>query len=345
MFVLWFLAFLVIAPTVFFYFLIIKGMDRYEPEPFWLLSLTFFWGAVVATLMAIVVNSFGEGVLSAALGAPQQSSLVQSSTATFVAPLVEESCKGLGLLLLWLLSARWLHEIDGPLDGAIYGGVIGLGFTLTEDVLYVGGAAAQGGAAGFTALFLVRTVAAGLSHASFTAMTGLGIGVAVESSNTPLKFFAPVAGWASAVGLHFLHNFLVTFLYDGGVGLVLKFVVFWTFDLLFFVLVITLAVRDRSIVLRGLIDEVGRLLHPKELTRTASFWMLVPFWNLMSLVGSPGGYSASRNKQLALIELAFLKQRRGRRSTQQRADLERKESELRTRVARANNAGVFIGAR
>jgi RsiW-degrading membrane proteinase PrsW (M82 family) len=46
---LWFLAFLVIAPTVFVYFLIIKGMDRYEPEPIWLLSAVFFWGAVVAT--------------------------------------------------------------------------------------------------------------------------------------------------------------------------------------------------------------------------------------------------------------------------------------------------------
>lgn len=60
MLVLWFLAFLVIAPTVFVYFLIIKGMDRYEPEPLWLLSVVFLWGAVVATLMAIIMNGVGE---------------------------------------------------------------------------------------------------------------------------------------------------------------------------------------------------------------------------------------------------------------------------------------------
>jgi len=340
--VLWFLAFLVIAPTVFVYFLIIKGMDRYEPEPFWLLTTAFFWGAVVATLMAIVINGFGEGVMSAALGAPASSQIVQSSTASFVAPFVEESCKGSGLLLLWLLSAVWLHEVDGALDGAIYGGVIGLGFTLTEDVLYVGNAGTQGAAA-FTALYLVRTVAAGLSHASFTAMTGLGIGVASETSSPFLKLFAPIAGWMAAAGLHFVHNFLVTFLYDGGLGLGLKFLVFWTFDLLFFVLVIALAVRDRSIVIRGLIDEVGRLLHPKELARTASHWMLVPFWNFSNLSGSPGGYSASRKKQLALIELAFLKQRRAR--GERGVDIDRTEQELRTQVARANAAGVFIGAR
>jgi len=147
----------------------------------------------------------------------------------------------------------------------------------------------------------------------------------------------------AAVGLHFVHNFLVTFLNEGGVGLVLKFLVFWTFDLLFFLLVISLAVRDRAIVLRGLIDEVGRLLHPKELGRTASYWMLVPFWNLTCLTGSPGGYSASRRKQLALVELAFLKQRRAR--GQSGAELDRSEAELRSRVNRANAAGVFIGAR
>ena len=65
MFLLWFLAFLVIAPTVFVYFLIIKGMDRYEPEPVWLLTAVFFWGAVVATSISLVLNGIGEGVLSA----------------------------------------------------------------------------------------------------------------------------------------------------------------------------------------------------------------------------------------------------------------------------------------
>jgi len=91
------------------------------------------------------------------------SSIVQSSTASFVAPFVEESCKGLGLVVpLDSILRSWFHEVDGGAStGAIYGGVIGLGFTLTEDVLYVGSAAVQGGAAAFTALYLVRTVGRG----------------------------------------------------------------------------------------------------------------------------------------------------------------------------------------
>ncbi len=68
-----------------------------------------------------------------------------------------------------------------------------------------------------------------------------------------------------------------------------------------------------------------------------------PLCKLTNLFGSPGGYGASRKKQLALIELAFLKRRRARGD--QGAEIDRSEGELRARVSRANNAGVFIGAR
>lgn len=340
---LWLLALGVIAPTVFVYFLVIKGTDRYEPEPFWVLTLAFLWGAVVATLTAMVGNAIGGGAISAALGPGATDGLVRASTASFVAPIVEETTKGIGLLLLWMASALWLRELDGAFDGAIYGGVIGLGFTMTEDVLYVANAGAQGGLGAFAGLFILRTVLAGLSHASFTAMTGLGVGIAAESSNALIKVIAPVGGWLAAVGLHFIHNFLVTFLFGGGAGLGAKLLVFWLFDALFFILVIVLAVRDRAIVLSGLVDEAGRLLHPKELARTTSYWMLVPFWNFFSLSASPSGYRASRKKQLDLVELAFLKHRR--RRGENGPAIDRAEQELRTRIAQANHAGVFVGAR
>lgn len=336
------LALLIVAPTIFFYFLVIRGSDRYEPEPLWLLSVAFFWGAVVATLTAIVGNQVGEGALRASLGAGQ-AALVDASTASFVAPLVEECTKGAGLLVLWAISALWVREIDGALDGAIYGGVIGLGFTLTEDVLYISSAGAQHGGEAFFQVFVLRTLMAGLSHASFTAMTGLGIGIAAESSSGLVKLIAPVGGWCAAVGLHFLHNYLVTFLYDGGSGLVLKLLLFWTFDALFFLVIITLAVRDRAIVLKGLIDEAGRLLHPKELARTSSYWMLFPLWNFFSLLGSPKGYGEARRKQLDLIEVSFLKHRR--RRGERGPELDAREHELRRRIHQSNQAGVFIGAR
>ncbi len=336
------LALLIVAPTVFFYFLVIRGSDRYEPEPFWLLSVAFFWGAVVSTLTAIVGNEVGQGALRASLGAGQ-AALIDASTASFVAPLVEESTKGFGLLVLWAISALWVREIDGALDGAIYGGVIGLGFTMTEDILYIASAGAQHGGEAFFQVFVLRTVMAGLGHASFTAMTGLGIGIAAESTSGAIKLLAPIGGWCAAVGLHFLHNYLVTFLYNGGSGLVLKLLMFWIFNALFFLVILTLAIRDRAIVLKGLVDEAGRLLHPKELERTSSYWMLVPLWNFFALMSSTKGYGEARRKQLDLIELSFLKQRR--RRGEKGPHIDAREHELRQRIHRANQAGVFIGAR
>lgn len=343
MLALFFMALLIIAPTVFIYFLLIKTMDRYEPEPWWLLTVMFFWGALGATFFAIIGNEVGQWGIGSALSLGEKDPLLSATTASFVAPLVEESTKGLGLLVLWALSALWLKKLDGPMDGAIYGGVVGLGFTLTEDVLYVSNAGAANGGVGFVALFVLRTVMAGLGHASFTAMTGLGIGIAVDTRSGFMKVFAPFSGWCAAVALHFLHNLLASFLLADGTGLILKLVLFWTFDLLFFVLLFILALRDRAIVLHGLIGEVGRLLHPKELQRTTSLWMLVPLANELALFSSTKGYFKARDKQLKLVQLAFLKRRRER--GEQGRDIDGEERGLRQRVEQHNAAEVFIGAR
>jgi RsiW-degrading membrane proteinase PrsW (M82 family) len=332
---------LIITPVVLTYFLVIKGVDRYEPEPWWLLIGCFLWGVFGATFFALIGNAVGEVGVSAALNADFSDPLVSASTASFVAPLVEESTKGVLLLVLWGLSALWLRELDGPLDGAIYGGVIGLGFTLTEDILYVSQAGIQHGTGGLITLFILRTAMAGLGHATFTAMTGLGVGFAAESSSLLLKLCAPVAGWCAAVSLHFLHNFLVTFAVGDGEGFIAKLILFWVFDAVFFVMLFVLVMRDRAIVVRGLVDEVGKLLHPREFRRTISYMMVVPLWNLFCLLGSPGGYFDSRRKQQDLVKLAFVKRRRQMGQT----SLDAWETELRTRIQRANHAGVFIGSR
>ena len=329
-----------IVPVVLIYLAVIKAVDRYEPEPWWLLLVCFLWGVFGATLFALIGNGIGSWVVSDTLAAEAESQAVIFTTASFVAPPVEESTKGVALLFVWALSALWLKELDGPLDGAIYGGVIGLGFTLTEDVLYVASATLQHGASGGQAVFILRTIMGGLGHATFTAMTGLGVGIAAEARSIIIKMLAPVGGWTAAVGLHFLHNFLVTFLLAGGLGLVLKLLVFWVFDVVFFVLLFVLVMRDRSIVMRGLADEVGRMLHPVEFQRTVSYSMVVPFWNTLSLLSSPGGYFAARRKQLDLVKLAFVKERIRRGEPE-----ERWAEQLRHRIDDANRRGVFIGSR
>lgn len=333
-----FVAIFLVSVCVFFYGLAIKGVDRYEPEPVWLLIMCFFWGALGATFGSLIFNTIGGSVVYSAMGSSQAASGI---TASFIAPPVEESFKGIFLLVVWAASALWLKELDGALDGAIYGGVIGLGFTLTEDVLYIMRGTSQGGMAAFTVIFFLRTILGGLGHATFTAMTGVGVGIAAESRNMLVKVVAPIGGWTAAVGLHFLHNFLVSFF--GGAGVLLKLAVFFTFDILFFVLLYILAFRDRAIVIRNLVDEVGVMLHPKEFKTSTSVAQLVPLWNVLTLKDSPQGYGAARKKQLALSELAFLKHRRRRGESGQ--GLDRREHELRAEIQAANNRGVFIGKR
>jgi RsiW-degrading membrane proteinase PrsW (M82 family) len=330
------LAVCLVSVCVFFYFLLIKGVDRYEPEPWWLLTVCFFWGAFGATLFSIIFGGIGSVVLTSVVG---QSALAKGLSATLIAPWVEESFKGVFLLIVWGASVMWLRDLDGPLDGAIYGGVIGLGFTLTEDVLYIMNATAKAGAVGFGATFVMRTIFGGLGHATFTAMTGLGVGIAAESRSTLVKIAAPVGGWFVAVGLHMLHNFLVSFFGMGGV--LIKFVVFAFFILLFFVVLYALAFRDRKIVRNGLTDEVGILLGKHELDRTTSAWMLAPLGTFFLLSGSPGGYFGARKKQLALVDLSFLKHRQKRGDTS-RAVSERAQA-LRAAVTQMNQNGVTIG--
>ena len=330
---------LIISPCVFVYALFIKGIDRYEPEPWWLLTVLFAWGALVATTMAMVVNLLGLGAVSFVAGLDSRDPTTSTLVATVVAPLTEESSKGLGLLLLWGASVRWLKELDGPLDGAIYGGVVGLGFTLTEDILYVAGAMAEGGPEQFAALFILRTILAGLGHASFTAMIGLGIGIAVEARSWLIKLGAPVLGWCGAVGLHALHNGMVTLFLGDGSGFVLKIFLFWLIDSLYFFLLIALVARDRRIVIEGLRAEVGKLIHPFELERTSTLTMFVPGWNYLALMDSPGGYLAARRKQLALVELAFLRWRQRRSEP----GLQERERKLLLSIDEANRHAVTVG--
>jgi len=330
---------LLVSPFVAFYLLLVKGADRYEPEPWWLLALVFGWGALGATILGIAGNMVGEGVLALAMGI--KNPLLAGMSASIVAPIVEESTKGVGLLLIFGISVLWLKEWDGPMDGAILGGIAGLGFTLTEDILYVAAEIATSGVGGGIVLLFLRTVLAGLGHASFTAMTGLGLGIAVAARKPILRLVAPVAGWLVAVGLHAFHNALVSFF--GVRGLIVKLLAFWVVDVLFFVLLFLLALRDRETVRRGLADEVGLLLDAHEVEGTTSYRMLVPLWNFWRL--SQGGvdrYRERRRKQLDLVELAFLKDRRRRGESD--PELDRRETALRDSLALATAAGVSLAA-
>lgn len=171
-------------------------LDRFEAEPTALLMFAFGWGAAVATLIAILVNSTSVAVLKASGGDI-------TAAAVVIAPFVEETCKGLAVLLVFLYRRR---EFDGIVDGIVYAGMAGIGFAFTENVLYLGRALADAGVDGLAVTFVLRCVFGPFAHPLFTMATGVGLGVAATTRRGWVRVVVPVFGWLVAVTLHGLWN-------------------------------------------------------------------------------------------------------------------------------------------
>lgn len=182
------------------YAAIIVRLDRYEIEPRRALLACFAWGAVGAILLSLIGGYFFQVALADSLGLE----LTAVASVVLGAPLIEETAKGIAILG-FLVFAR--HELDNTLDGLVYGALVGVGFAMTENVLYFGQAYLQGGVRDLGELFVARAVISGLGHPAYTAVTGAAIGWSRSRYGRGFARVAvPVLGWAVAVLLHALWN-------------------------------------------------------------------------------------------------------------------------------------------
>src|SRR5438552_4139826 len=186
------------------YLLLVLWIDRYESEPLWMLATAFFWGALVAVFIALILNTFNERVVAVATNSLH---VARNFGAVISAPLVEESAKAFIVLVLFLFKK---DEFDGIIDGIIYAGMVGLGFAMTENVLYYGRAVQQGPEA-LTVIFVMRGMAAPFFHPLATSMTGIGLGWSRQSDNGFVKVTAPVLGFMLAVLIHGTWNGFATY--------------------------------------------------------------------------------------------------------------------------------------
>lgn len=257
-----------------FYLLPLIWLDRYDPEPLWLLGLAFAWGALVAVIVSFIINTaIGSvfGAIDPALG--------EFAGAVVSAPIFEEGSKGLGLILLLIFFRR---EFDDILDGIVYGGVIALGFATVENVLYYGRGIAGGGFAGVLILFVMRGILSPFAHVTFTAMTGIGCGIARESHNKFVKIMLPVIGYGVAVVLHAIWNGMAVL---GGLGgfLVGYLVLQIPFFLIFVAFSLYVMRRQNKILKEMLAIDVARGLIPQDHFETATSAVKSTGWLLGSL--------------------------------------------------------------
>lgn len=181
--------FLLALVPVPFYIALALWLDRFEAEPAHLLARAFGWGAVVAFPAALLINTLWDAATASPIAG-----------ITLIAPVVEELGKGAAVGLLFLLLP---HEFDNVTDGIVYATLVGLGFATGENILYYGRALVEGTMSG---TFLLRGVAAPFAHPLFTAMTGIGFGLAREAGRSGTRSLAPLLGFLGAVTLHVLWN-------------------------------------------------------------------------------------------------------------------------------------------
>lgn len=294
-FILGFLAATIPVPI---YVILVLWIDRYESEPFWMLATAFFWGALVATFFAFLLNTTG-GLVVGAIFSNQQAGELFALVVS--APIVEESGKA-ALLLLFFFFKK--DEFDGVIDGIVYASLVALGFAMTENILYYG-KAALGGGGQLTLTFFLRGALSPFAHPLFTSMTGIGLGLARQTRNLAVRLIAPVAGFLLAMFLHSLWNGSGA-LFGGGVFL-LTYLIFMVPAFVILLVVIGIALyREGRVVREFLLSDLERGLFTKqEYDQLGSiFGRMGSSFNALTTNGVRGWRTRMKFNQLA-SELAF----------------------------------------
>lgn len=178
---------------------VVNWVDRWEPEPRSLLVVTFAWGAGVAILVSLFLNTAVAISVAESTGSRTEGEFV---SAVISAPIVEEAAKGfILLLLLWLRRGA----IGGPVDGVVYACTTAAGFAFMENIAYFVRYSDQLGE-----VFVLRALLSPFIHLVFTSMTGIAIGyAAAHRSRSAWVRIAPV-GYVLAVSLHAAWNYSAT---------------------------------------------------------------------------------------------------------------------------------------
>lgn len=221
------------------YLVIIWRMDKYERESFILVFAHFLWGAFGAVIFATFVSLLVTLPINLFVHSTAQQNIIG---AVITAPFVEEFAKGLFLFIFFLTK-----EYDNITDGLVYGGAIGLGFGMTENLLYFfsyGKSLEE-----LIFLIILRTGFTALVHCISTATFGAFLTLSKFSKKNKLGLI--VLGYLAAVSLHSIWNLSVTFNF----GMLLS-TVFMIFIILMFLIVFKNSIKhEKKIIITELSDE------------------------------------------------------------------------------------------
>lgn len=178
---------------------LVAWLDRRAHPPRRLLLAAFLWGAVVAPAVAVTLNE----AIRAWLGGVTDPARAARLTGALAAPAVEEIAKAAALAILVLLRRR---DVRGVTDGIVFGALVGVGFTMAENLYYFALAAVAGGGGGLAESIYLRAALGGLLHPTFSAAAGAGLGWARGAPRGWRRRAAPWLGLALAILQHVAWN-------------------------------------------------------------------------------------------------------------------------------------------
>ncbi|PKN92488.1 MAG: PrsW family intramembrane metalloprotease [Chloroflexi bacterium HGW-Chloroflexi-6] len=279
---------------------ILYWLDRYEKEPILLLGAVFMWGVVVAAGGSYILNSLFGMTIFAFSGSEELASV---TGATLSAPLVEETLKGLAVLIVFLI---FRHEFDSILDGIVYAGIAALGFAATENSIYIWRGYVGDGWGGLAFLVFIRVILVGWQHPFYTAFIGIGLAVARTNRNGFVKFIAPLTGWGLAMFTHSMHNFLASIPLLGDLTCLLGSLLDWSGVLFMFVVILWANWMEQKNITLHMREEVqSGIISPAQYRTACSAW--AQSWAWLTAIFS-GRFQATSRFYQVVGELAHKKE-------------------------------------
>lgn len=155
--------------------------DRIEPEPRKYVIATFLFSTTVSPLIALILEPM----------LPHTGFWI-----AFGAALIEEPAKLLAVYIPYRMK-----QMDGIMDGVVYGVAAGVGFAATENIIY-----GLGFGLGTT---FIRGFFTPIAHATFTAISAVGLGLMSEGLARGIKPYL-----ATAIMFHAAWNLTAFYLSD-----------------------------------------------------------------------------------------------------------------------------------
>lgn len=184
------IALLISAGIPALFLILIYTLDFYASRTFRLVLISSAWGAIGGFTLSLLTNTFVAPHLARRLTLDPRFLLV-----VLIAPVVEEIIKS---LFIFYISRQ--PEFTYFVDGAIYGFASGIGFSITENFLYVSQTPHIG-----IGLALTRSFSTCLMHGTATALVGAAVG-RFRFKRLSRRRIALVGGWVAAILLHALFN-------------------------------------------------------------------------------------------------------------------------------------------